>query len=134
MTDANGGVMDALTGLEPGDDVTITVERNGEELELDGHVVDAYREEPEKDGFGYVSGSLDVDVELANSAVRELQEYEGQWLRAATHSVDIHVKESRPGLWSDPSVSTWDPETENGTVVQDSWTGLGELRAVEASE
>lgn len=127
-------LMDALTALNTGDSVTIAVVHEGEELELDGYVTDAYHDEPERHGFGYVKGSVHVGVELANSAVEQLQAYDGEWFRNATHSVDIRAKEPRPGKWDDPSVVMWDPEVDDGLVVADHWTDLGELQSVEQRE
>lgn len=131
--------MDTLTALDSGDLVTVTVVREREdgeglELELDGHVVEAYRHEPEPHGVGYLDGGLSVNVELANSAVEDLQAYEGEWLRNATHALEISVTERRPGKWDDPSVMVWDPEADDGMVTQDHWTTLGELRSVERRE
>lgn len=134
MSEPSREVMNALTGLNPGDDVTITTVRDGEELELelDAHVTEAYHEEPDRDAWGYVEGSVRVNVDLADSAVERLQGRE--WLRNATHNVDIRAKEPRPGSWDEPSVVMWDPEVEDGIAVRDEWTDLGELRSVEQRE
>lgn len=93
---ADSALMDALTGLEPGDDVSITVVREGEEL--DGHVTEAYHERPELANAGvFVPGSVHVNLDLANSAVDILRAYEGEWFQNATQNADIRAKERRPG-------------------------------------
>lgn len=127
-------LMDALTALEQGDDITITVAREGEELELDVYVLDIRREESERRGYAYLKGSLSVDLELTNSAVERLQDFEGDWLRNATHRVDIRAKEPRPGEWENLTVDMWDPVAEGGELVSHEWTDLGELRSVKTRD
>lgn len=135
MSQPNADVMDALTGLDPGDDVTLTMVHGPEELELDGYVTDVYHEEPVSAAYGAVDpGSLSVDVELENSAVERLQEFEGEWYPTASHSVDISAKDHGHGTWADLSVVMWTPEVDDGMVISEGWTDLGELRSVEQRE
>lgn len=123
MSGESSAVMDALAGLNAGDDVRLTMDRDGEELELDGCVTDAYRAEPEQLGFGWNPGDLQVDVDLTNETVAELD--------VATHSLDVRATERKPGKWKRVSTMVYDPEVEDGEVVTDAWTDMGDITDVE---
>lgn len=123
MSDESGEVMGDLKDLSPGMDVRLTVEDDGEELELDGHVTDAWYDEPEQLGFGWDSGELTVDVDLTDETVEEQD--------MATHSLDIRGTEKKPGEWKRVSIAVWDPVAEDGMVVEHDWTRLGTITGVE---
>jgi len=126
VTDGGEDVMDALTGLDPGDDVRLTATREGDELDISAHVTDAYHEPPERDSWGWVPGGLEIYMDATDETIERLD--------IATHSLTIRVRERKPGEWSSVSFTVWDPEVDDGAVVRDDWTDIGELISVKRVE
>lgn len=124
MTAPDADVMDALMALDAGDDVTLTVaDENGEERELDAHVTDTYRHEPEREGGVYVPGQLDIHMDATDDAV------DSHGL--GSHSLALHAKDHRPGRWKQAELTVWDPATDDeGFIIRDEYTDLGTITAV----
>lgn len=123
MTEPGAEVMDALMDLDMGEDVRVTVERDGEELEIDAYVVETYYEPPEKDAWGWIDGDLHVHMEASDETVADT------WL--PTHSLSVMASESHPGEWKRVGFTVWDPEVEDGTVVRDDYADVGDITGVE---
>lgn len=119
--------MDALCSLNPGDSARFTTEREGEELELDAYILgDTFREEPERRGLGWTDGELEIRMELSSETIERLD--------GAGPTATFTAKERKPGEWERASFTVWDPEVQDGEVVREDWTALGEITDVERVE
>lgn len=137
MTESDSGItndeLDTLADeLEAGDYVQITLDTG---LELTAYVTDAYHdtvENPPSEPVP-VPGSLDVRMELPNSEYHRLNEQRDDDVN--TQSASFHVKERRRGRWDTPVPFTmYDPVAEDGIVVSEEWTTLGDITAIEITD
>jgi hypothetical protein len=129
MSTPSSDVMDALMALNAGDDVTLTVQRDGEEQDISAHVTDAYREEPEPSGGVYVPGELNIHLDAANDTVKRLE--------LPSHSLAVYAKDSRPGRWKSVSFTVWEPVTaddDDTLIVGDEYRDLGTITGVEVDD
>lgn len=126
MNVPDNDVIETLCELEPGDTAILTVERDGEELELNTYVTDGYHEQPEKRGFGYLNGELVIELDTLPEDVDRLE--------LASHSLTIMATQKRPTVWDDFSFTIWDPVTDDGEVVEHKHSPMGEITDVEIVE
>lgn len=114
-------VIDRLSDLDTGDQVTLTVDGD----ELRGEVSYRHRR-PARQTDGVPSrGEVAVDIDLASGTVETHD--------LASEHLEVTVTETRPGRWETPEVELWAPVVhEDGYVVEDEFVGLGELEDLEA--